>query len=142
MKSLLPSILTARAFTASNGELAWKRQDLEEVVSAYAELGYAVEAFEVWVVNDKGQWNGFFPMRDGSEHICVYDVAARRGEADSEFARRCASEITEKVKEIDIESEIDPKCLPWVRYNLYVDEEYIESEQDRGAIALPRAAHD
>jgi hypothetical protein len=129
MKSTLPSALTIRAFTASNGELAWQRQDLIEVVSAYTELGHAVEAFEVWLVNDKGQWNGFIPMKDGSEAICVYDVQLRREASDIEFASRCANEILEKVEEINIESDIHPKCLPSVRYNLYVDEEYKESEQ-------------
>ena len=103
-----------------------------DVITAYTELGLAVEAFEVWVVNDKGQWNGFFPMKNGTESICVYDVQPRREASDIEFGRRCAKEILEMVEEIDIESDIHPKCLPWVRYNLYVDEEYKESEQVGG----------
>lgn len=124
MKTVLPSALTVRAFKASNGEMAWLRQDLPEVIAAYTEIGHAVEAFEVWIVNDKGQWNGFFPMRDGTESICVYDVQPQREPSQIEFAKRCAREILKKVEEIDIESEVHPKCVSWVRYNLYVDEEY------------------
>jgi len=124
MKTVLPSFLTVRAFTASNREIAWRREDLAQVVGAYEELGYAVEAFEVWVVNDKGQWNGFFPIKDGTEAICVYDVEPQHGESNLDFASRCAKEILDKVQEMDIESEVDPKCLPWLRYNLYVNEEY------------------
>jgi hypothetical protein len=139
MKSVLSDQLAARAFKSTDGERAWCRDDLPEVLKTYSEAGVAVEAFEVWVVNDQGQWNGFFPTKDCKESICVYDVQPRTEETIEDFAKRCAGEIWQKITEINIESHIAEGLLPWVRYNLYVEEEY-KSEQGLPADAEDGAA--
>jgi hypothetical protein len=106
-------------------------------LKAYAEAGVPVERFEVWLVNSKGQWTGMFPTRDGNEAICVYEVQPNHDETTKDFALRCARDILEIVEATDLESLILEKALPWVRYNLYVEEEY-KSEQKGGSEGHPQ----
>jgi hypothetical protein len=137
MTKTLPQGLRAKAFIATNGETAWRRDDVPAVLNAYRNANVAVEAFEVWVVNDRGQWTGFFPTKAGGEAICVYDVDPRANETAEEFAHRCAKELLHKIQEVDIESQIREDLVPHIRYNLHVAEEYA-SEPPAGGDAEDR----
>ena len=128
MKTIIPDEMAAKAFMASNGELAWRRDQLPEVVGFYARNGHAVEAFEVWLVEDSGRWDGLIPTI-GSDvpSVCVYDVEEKKATENREaFVARCAQEILRKVCEWDIDTNVVADIRARIRYNLYVAEEYAE----------------
>ena len=128
MKTIINESLAAQAFRASNGELAWQRKQLAEVVVAYTHQGYAVEAFEVWLVDDSGRWTGLIPTRDTDvASVCVYDVEEQgKSETRDAFVARCAEDILQKVQEWDVDNLVEDNLRPRIRYNLYVAEEYAE----------------
>ena len=50
----LPENIAAKAFKATNGELAWRRQDLEEAIIAVRDSHQAILGGEVWLIGDSG----------------------------------------------------------------------------------------
>ena len=128
MNHQLSEQLLSRAFRASNGELAWKKEDLVDVLDAYVALGLPVEAYEVWLVNEKGQWTGILPTTDSvGSAVCVFDVEKKKAnESDKDFVTRTKKEILDSVARVKIEDSLKPEYIPFIRYNLYVEKEYID----------------
>ncbi len=126
MKKILPDKLTAHAFRASNGELAWRREQLPEVLSTYAIQGNPVEAFEVWLTDKSGGWTGLIPViSENVPAVCVYNVKGKKFlETRETFVARCTKEILEKVNGWDIDGDVKETLRPRIRYNLYVEAEY------------------
>ena len=125
---ILPESLSSQAFRASNGELAWRREQLSEIVAEYTRQGHAVEALEVWLVDDSGRWTGLIPtVNTDVPSVCVYDVKGRAETEDrGAFVARCAREILDKIGEWNIEGEVQEPLRPRIRYTLYVADEYAE----------------
>jgi hypothetical protein len=55
----------AGAFVASNGELAWRRQDIEQALHVLRDSGQAILGGEVWLITGEKSWTGLIPQRGG-----------------------------------------------------------------------------
>ncbi len=55
----------SEAFVASNGELAWRREDVERVLTAIAANGRAILGGEVWLITGDHTWTGLIPQQGG-----------------------------------------------------------------------------
>lgn len=128
MKTMISEGLTSQAFKAANGELAWRREQVPEIVAEYARKGHAVEAFEVRLIDASGKWTGLIPVSSSEvPAVCVYDVEPqKKTETRESFVARCAQEILAKMREWNIEKDVPEDLRPLIRYNLYVAEEYDE----------------
>jgi len=122
-KHILPEEMVKKAFIASNGELAWKREDLFEVINTYNNLDYPVEGLEIWIVKDNGQWDGLIPQKGSNvPGVYTWNASPRKvGENTKDYCLRTRSELFDTLEKFQVEKEVEEKYLPMIRYNLFVD---------------------
>jgi hypothetical protein len=121
----LPEPITALAYRATNGELAWQRSDIPAALAAIAASGHAVLGGEVWVTLGGGQWHGLVPDRHGGPPgVWHWDTASRAaGESWPTYCHRTAEESERAVAGLRVEEESDPAVLDRLFFNLtYVPE--------------------
>jgi hypothetical protein len=111
----LPEPVTAVAYRASNGELAWRRHDLPTALAAVAASGQAV----------LGGWHGLIPDRhggpDGVWHWSTTPRAATEGW--QEYCNRVAADSAQVVAAMRVEEESAPAVRESLRFNLtYIPE--------------------
>ena len=119
---------TPPAFTASNGELAWRREQIEDTLNSLAADGRAILGGEVWLITGSDTWHGLIPQRDGSAPgVYSWDTVARSAaESWSAYCQRTASESIEAVRAIRVEQETFPELVDRLRFNVtYVAEQEI-----------------
>jgi hypothetical protein len=116
----LPEPITAAAYRASNGELAWRRSDIPAALSAIAASGQAVLGGEVWIAVGEGRWHGMVPDRlGGLPGVWHWDTAPRAaGESWPVYCRRAAEESARAVTELRVEEESDPAVWSRLFFNL------------------------
>jgi len=114
MKTVLSDeFLTSSGAVVVGSEPAWRRDQLPAVLSEYARGGYAVEAFEIWWIDESGRVT------------CVYDVNERSSEESRDaFVARCREEIWRTIGEWNLEKAVAEEVRSGLRYTLYVAEEY------------------
>jgi hypothetical protein len=129
----LPDEMIARAFRASNGELAWKRSDALQVVAAMADAGIGILGGEAWAPLEDGRIYVGARLTVGSvtgPYNWETDPAWQQGsESWSDFCRRAARQSEAVLSEAEVfEAGVDPELRPRIRYNLaYVTRaEYLE----------------
>jgi hypothetical protein len=123
--AVLPEPITARAYRATNGELAWRRTDIPAALAAIGESGQAVLGGEVWVAVGDGRWLGMIPdARGGPPGVWHWDTAPRtEGENWSTYCRRAAEESAQVVAGMRVEEESAPVVRDKLFFNLtYVTE--------------------
>lgn len=131
---LLPEPITAAAYRASNGELAWRRPDIPAALFAIAESGQAVLGGKVWVVVGDGRWVGLIPdAACGPPGVWHWDTALRAAEESwPAYCWRAAEESERAVAGMRLEEEAAPAVLDRLYFNLtYVP----EAEADPSATA-------
>ena len=127
MKSVLSDeFLTRSGAVAIGAEPAWRRDRLLPVLSEYARVGYAVEAFEIWWIDPSGRVTAQIPTRASEVPVtCVYDVKEQSSEESREaFVARCRDEIWRMIGEWNLEEEVAEEVRSGLYYTLYVAEEY------------------
>ncbi len=104
---------TPPAFTATNGELAWRREDIEDALNSVAADGRAILGGEVWLITVSDTWHGLIPQRDGSVPGVYSWETAPRSAAESwpAYCQRTASESIEAVRAIQVEQETFPELV-------------------------------
>lgn len=132
MDRILPADLITRAFSASNGELAWRRDDAIRAAQLIASSGLAILGGEVWLIGENGKWQGLIPERAGGPAgvwTWVPDPSGRRDdETWEDFCRRCLHYTLCMLETIEVEESADSSCLSKIRYNLtYVSEQGYEN---------------
>jgi hypothetical protein len=116
----LPEPITAVAYRAANGELAWRRADLPAALVALAQSGLAVLGGEVWVAVGEGRWVGLIPdAHGGAPGVWHWNTAPRAaGETWSAFCRRTAEESAQAVAGMQVEEESSPAVRDRLYFNL------------------------
>ena len=117
---------TPPAFRARNGELAWRRADIEGALTSLAADARAILGGEVWLITGGDSWDGLIPQRDGSAPgIYSWDTAPRAAaESWPVYCHRTASESVEAVRAIQVEQETLPELVDRLRFNVtYVAEQ-------------------
>jgi hypothetical protein len=125
LMNALPEPVTAVAYRAANGELAWRRAELPAALLAIAEAGLAVLGGEVWLAVGDGRWDGLIPDACGGlPGVWHWDTAPRlAGESWLAFCHRAAEESARAVAEMRVEEESDPAVWDRLYFNLtYVTE--------------------
>jgi hypothetical protein len=134
----LPVSVTAIAYRASNGELAWRRLDIPQALSAIAASGQAVLGGEVWVAVGEGQWHGLVPDRHGGPPggVWHWDATPRAaGESWPAYCVRAAEESARTVAGMPVEKESDPA----VRDRLFFNVTFVsEAEAAPGTLGDPK----
>lgn len=121
----LPDHITAIAYHASNGELAWKQSHIPAAVAAIAGQGMAILGGEVWMALGDGRWDGRIPSRDGSPGgVWGWDTTVRaEGESWQAFCERMGAELVRVAASMAFEDEVHPSVLDRLWINLcYVTE--------------------
>lgn len=129
MKTVLSDeFLMSSGAVVVGSEPAWRRDQLPPVLSEYARRGYAVEAFEIWWIDESGRVTPQIPTQASEIPVtCVYDVNERSPEESREaFVARCRDEIWRTIGEWNLEGEVAEEVRPGLHYTLYVAEEYGE----------------
>jgi hypothetical protein len=117
---------TPPAFRAANGELAWRREDIEDALNSLAADGRAILGGEVWLITGADTWHGLIPQRDGSAPgVYSWDTVARSAdESWPAYCQRTASESIEAVRAIPVEQQTFPELVDRLRFNVtYVAEQ-------------------
>ena len=111
---------TPPAFTARNGELAWRRGDIEDALTSLTADARAILGGEVWLITGTDSWDGLIPQRDGSPPgVYSWETAARTAtESWSAYCQRTASESIAAVRAIRVEQETLPELVDRVRFNV------------------------
>ena len=123
----LPDRITAVAYLASNGELAWRRSDIATALFAIAESGQATLGGEVWVAMGNGQWVGMIPdAAGGPPGVWHWDTAPQAaGENWPAYCRRAAAESARVLAAMRVEEESHPA----VRDRLYFNITYVSQAE-------------
>ncbi|MBL8885578.1 MAG: hypothetical protein JNK16_02870 [Phycisphaerales bacterium] len=116
--------LKALAFVAANGELAWRRRDVEKAIDAISRSGRAILGWEVWLTGDGQAWTGLIPSADGGPPgVWSFNTSARmKDEEWSHYCMRTASETHSQIQSQPVEAETSPEAKSALRFNLtYVE---------------------
>jgi hypothetical protein len=123
--STLSEIPADGAFAASNGELAWRREDIEHALSAITDSGHAILGGEVWLITGEHSWTGLIPQRRGGPpNVWSWNTSERSpDESWCDYCRRTAAESADNVRSMPVEQETPPELIGKLRFNLtYVAE--------------------
>lgn len=112
-----PPSLRERAYTGPQGELAWRRDDLPQVVDAIVKAGRLILGGEAWTVRD-GEVHGVIPTggRRGVVFTWVTDPAP--GVAWAERVQRAARQALAAVASLDAEHQVAVGLASTVWWNL------------------------
>jgi hypothetical protein len=118
--SAASDIPAAGAFVASNGELAWRRQDIEQALHAIRDSGRAILGGEVWLITGKNSWTGLIPQRGGGpSNVWSWTTDGRSsGESWRDYCRRTATESIDKLRGMPIEKETPHELIDKLRFSL------------------------
>jgi hypothetical protein len=122
----LPKDITTKAFRPGNGELAWRRQDIEEAITAIRDSGQAILGGEVWLVTNSHSWNGLIPTGSGKNSAVWHWETEARLAAESwhGYCQRTAEESVRAVRSMNVENETLPSLRDRLRFNLtYITED-------------------
>jgi hypothetical protein len=121
----LPEQLISKAFIATNGEPAWRRQDIDEAVAAICDAGKAILGGEVWLITGPGTWEGLIPQRENAKPaVWHWETAPRsKDETWQRYCDRTASQTLQTIRNINIEQQTPAQIADRLRFNLTFVEE-------------------
>ena len=117
---MLPTDVTSKAFRASNGELAWRREDIEQAIAAIRDAETAILGGEVWLITGLHSWNGLIPRRDAeAATIWQWETGPQMSnESWQKYCERTATESIEAVQTMAVEQETPPSLIDHLRFNV------------------------
>ena len=114
----LPTELTEGAFRAEDGEYAWKRNALPEVLNKIAALGFAILGGEVWAVHEGKIW-GTIPTKDGGPSgVWHWEIERRSGETWADFCKRSAKESLRETLAMRVEDAVRSDMRECIYFNI------------------------
>jgi hypothetical protein len=121
----LPHLITDVAFRASNGELAWKREHIEQALLAIQDTQQAILGGEVWRITGLDTWDGLIPQRgDNKPAVWSWNTAPRSSsESWVVYCGRTVTESMNAVRSMAVEQATQPEFVSQLRFNVtYVEE--------------------
>jgi hypothetical protein len=113
------------AFVATNGEFAWRRQDIEHALNAIRDSGYSTLGGEVWLITGEHTWDGLIPQRGGGPPaVWSWNTTPRsQGGSWRDYCHRTAAESIQTLRSMSVEEETPPELIAQLRFNVtYVAE--------------------
>ena len=123
--SATSDIPVERAFVATNGEFAWRREDIDAAFTAICDSGNAILGGEVWLITGDHSWDGLIPQRGGGPPaVWSWDTRPRlSGESWRDYCHRTAAESKQTAGSMSVERETPPELIEKLRFNVtYVAE--------------------
>src|SRR4051812_8547987 len=116
---MFPSDLMHRSFQASNGELAWSREDARLAISILVQQQRAILGGELWWVPDGArEWTGLIPQRQGPEAVYQWETTRAAGENWTTFVARCAGDSLKAIERWPGIDDVPTSLAGRILYNL------------------------
>ena len=116
---MFPSDLMHRSFQASNGELAWSREDARLAVSILVQQQRAILGGELWWVPDGArEGTGLIPQRHGPEAVYPWETTRAAGEDWPTFVVRCAEDSLKAIERWPAVDDLPTNLERRILYNL------------------------
>jgi hypothetical protein len=116
---MFPAELEGVAFRANNGEFAWTRYLIPEVVDTLRRHEVGILGGELWwVPDDSKDWVGVIPQRNGPPGVYVWETKRQSGELWTQFVERSASETLSAVGQWPSPEDLPPDLPGRILYNL------------------------
>lgn len=105
------------AYQANNGELAWKKGDIPQVVKKLSKLNIAILGGEVWAIDNKTIY-GILPLKDGVSSVFHWSTEREKNEEWNQFVKRSIQETITAVNNLNPEDEVREDIADKLYYNL------------------------
>ena len=117
---LASEIHSAGAFVASNGELAWRRDDIETALNAIRDSDQAILGGEVWIITGEHSWDGLIPQRGGGPPAVWHWETKPRSASESwrQYCTRTTAESVKAVRDMRVEQATPPELIGRLRFNV------------------------
>jgi hypothetical protein len=116
---MFPSDLMHRSFQASNGELAWSREDARLAISILVQQQRAILGGELWWVPDGArEWTGLIPQRQGPQAVYPWETTRASGENWATFVARCAEDSLKAIERWPGVDDLPSNLAGRILYNL------------------------
>lgn len=110
-------------FTTSDGQCAWRKSHLTEVMNRLVSRRYAVLSGEVWVV-EGNLFSSLSPRKDGGWAVFSWDVPSKEaGESWEQYAHRASIETMNAIRGLNAEDEVAPEASGNLYYFLCIADE-------------------
>jgi hypothetical protein len=121
----LPADIVSKAFVASNGELAWRREDIKNVVTAIRDSGRAILGGEVWLITGEQSWNGLIPRRDGGSPAVWHWETGTHSSNESwrKYCERTCSESLKALQVMNVDNETPTELIAKLRFNFTITDD-------------------
>jgi hypothetical protein len=113
----LPERIRKLAYQSENGELAWKREDILQVVSILSELDIAVLGGEIWAI-DNGNIYGALPLKNGNTSVFHWSIDKQTSEDWNSFVKRSIDNTLKAIKGLIPEKDVKTELVNNLYYNL------------------------
>jgi|SRR5579862_2113285 len=123
----LPDSIKSLAFRASNGELAWRRANIEEALQVICDSQQAILGGEVWRVTGPHTWDGLIPQRGDARPAVWSWSTTPRGSSESwlGYCDRTCAESVRAIQSMAVEEVTPPEFVEQLRFNVtYVENKH------------------
>lgn len=123
-ENLLSAEVTKNAHHASNGELAWKKEDIPAALDELSKLHLAVLGGEIWGVHDGKIW-GMLPMKKGVPAVYSWNTTDKNTDGSwDDYVKRSIEECRDAVRNgISMEDEVQDFLRGKLHFNLSICDE-------------------
>ncbi len=136
--STIPPDLEQAAYTDSNGEQAWDRDEALRLIGVLAGQGLAIMSGEVWfLAAGARQWTALVPQRAGRPAAYAWATEREAGEEWTAFVSRCRTEASTSVSRMPGPDDLPDNLSGRILYNLNwvgeAEHDQIERQREPGA---------
>lgn len=121
-ESQLPDSLRKIACQSKNGILAWKKEDISQVLKKLAELQIAVLGGEIWAI-DNGKIHGVLPLKSEGTSVFHWSIEREKDEAWGKFVKRSLDETVSAINNLNPEQDVKKEFANKLYYNLTLSNE-------------------
>lgn len=116
----VPRILIEKSFCAQSGELAWKPDDILDVLKAVGEAGVQILGGELWYVDELGRIHGAVPLRGSlATGVFSWSTSGRyRHEPWVEFCKHAAVDSAGRVQALAPERFVSASFVDGLHWNV------------------------
>jgi len=116
-ESQLSESIRKIAYQSKSGILAWKREDIPQVLKELEALQIAVLGGEIWAV-DGGSIHGDLPLKSGGTSVFHWFTQRDKEEAWEKFVKRSLHQTVSAISNLHPEQAVMRKLTNNLYYNL------------------------
>ena len=133
----LPEEVISSAFVLANGEYAWQRSAISDVLQSIADTGQATLGGDVWVIKN-GETHSLFSDKAGMR---LWDTSPYvAGELWLDYCRRACDESIRKIEETKIDNAVEKENQQYIFYSpTYIKQNDVKALIPRSKMDVERA---